>query len=527
MFQGGKISSVFMSLRDIVVIGDNDLVITGMNRPACEFFGWSEDEVRGKSIVFLLPGHPVDVQEGVVTLGAKHKSSNELPVVVQTTRDPQATMVAWTLQPVILPHVFDFSFLPTLHNALQPKLTIDDIECKSRRVFLRVDFNVPIDKKTGNVLDDTRIQASLPTMRKILRDGGRLIIGSHLGRPKKPDPSKSLKPIALKLEELLGRTVQFAPNALGASAQVAKMKNGEVLLLENLRFYKGEDAKEIRERHQMAEILASYADVFVCDAFGTAHRDTASMTGIPRIMGAGIAGYLIDREVRFISRVMRNPKQPVIAIVGGAKVSDKIALLGNLFGLAQTVIIGGAMAFTFLEAEGRSVGKSRVERVARQKGKEIDLLAVSKDLLQRARHNNVRVILPVDHSCATALANEEPFFTQNADIPDGYMGLDLGPKTIELCVKAIQESRTCVWNGPVGVFELANFAKGSTSLAEAIANNKDMLSIVGGGETAAATMAFKSKITHTSTGGGATLELLEGKPLPGLVALTSKVASRL
>lgn len=527
MFQGAKIATVFMSLRDIVVLGDNDLVITAINKPASMFFGWTEDEVRGKSITFLLPNHPVDVQEGVITLAAKHKNSHELPIVVQTTRDPQATMVAWTLQPVVLPSVFDFSFHPTITNALQPKLNVEDLNFKNRTVFLRADFNVPIDKSTGRVLDDTRIQATLPTIRKVLQDGGRVVIGSHLGRPKKPDPSKSLKPIVTKLEELVGRPVQFAPNALGAAAQVSKLRNGDVLLLENLRFYKGEDSKDLRERHAMAEVLASYADVFVCDAFGTAHRDTASMTGIPRIMGAGVAGYLMDREVRFLSRLMRNPPQPLLAIVGGAKVSDKIALLGNLFNLAQTVIIGGAMAFTFLEAEGRTIGSSKVERVAKAKGKEIDLHAVAKDLLAKARANNVNIILPMDHSCATAFKNEEPFFTTTADIPDGYMGLDFGPKTIEVCVNAINAARTCLWNGPVGVFELPNFAKGSTALAEAIAKNKELMSIVGGGETAAATQAFKAKITHTSTGGGATLELLEGKALPGLVALTSKVSSKL
>lgn len=527
MFHGAKIPLVFKSVKDMVILGDNDLVVTHINKPASLFFGWTEDEVRGKSITFLLPSHPVDVQDGVVTLAAKHKNSHELPVVVQTTRDPQATMIAWTLLPVVLPSLFDFSYVPTLQNALQHKLSVDDLHFKNRRVLIRVDYNVPIDKVSGKVLDETRIVATLPTINKILLDGGRVIICSHLGRPKKPDPSKSLKPIVPKLEELLGRPVQFAPNALGALPQVNKMKNGDVMLLENLRFYKGEDSKDVRERHQMAEVLSSYADIFVCDAFGTAHRDTASMTGVPRIMGAGVAGYLMDREVRFLSRVMKNPPQPLLAIVGGSKVSDKIALLGNLFNIAQTVIIGGAMAFTFLEAEGRTVGSSKVERVAKGKGKEIDLHAVAKELMVKARANNVRIILPIDHSCATAFKNEEPLFTNTADVPDGYMALDFGPKTIALCAKAIAEARTCVWNGPVGVFEIPNFSKGSTALAQAIANNKELMSIVGGGETAAATQQFKSSITHTSTGGGATLELLEGKALPGLVALTSKIAAKL
>lgn len=521
-----KITSVFSALRDIVIVGDNDMVVLSMNKPACLYFGWTVGEVRGKSISFLLPNHPQDVPEHGIALWAKHKNSAEMPVIAQCMRDPQATLVAWTLLPVMLPPVFDFSISNTFQNALQPKLSIDDVDVKNKRIFIRVDYNVPIDK-SGTVIDDTRIRATLPTLTKILADGGRVIIGAHLGRPKKPDPAKSLKPLVPKLEELLGRAVQFAPNALAAQEQAAKLKNGEVLLLENLRFYKGEDSKDIRERTQMAEILASYADLYVSEAFGTAHRDTASMTGIPRIMGAGIVGYLMQKEVTILSRVLRNPPQPVIAIVGGSKVSDKIALLGNLFNICQTVIIAGAMSFTFLEADGHSVGSSKVERVAKQRGKEIDLHAVARELIAKAKERNVRVILPIDHACAKGFKNETPTFTETTDIPEGLMALDVGPKTIELCRRAIAESRTCVWNGPPGVFEFSNFATGSTAFAKAIAENKDMLSIVGGGETAAAAKAFKDGITHISTGGGATLELLEGKALPGLVCLTGRAHAKL
>jgi phosphoglycerate kinase len=527
MFFFTKITAVLQSLRDLVIVGDNDLVITNMNKPACLFFGWTEDEVKGKSISFLLPTHPIDVLENAHTLVARHKNSTEFPVVIQTTRDPQASIVAWTVLPVVLPPVFEFGFHPSFANSIQPKLGIDDINFKNRRVFLRVDFNVPVDKHTGKITDDNRIQATLPTIRKIVNDGGKLIIGSHLGRPKKADPLKSLKPIAARLGELVSNKVEFAPNALNAMPQVSRMRNGDILVLENLRFYPGEDAKDMRERLKMAEVLASYGDIFVCDAFGTAHRDTASMTGVPRLMGAGVAGYLIEKEIRALSRVMRNPVQPVLAVVGGAKVSDKINLLGNLFNMAQTVIIGGAMAFTFLEAEGRSVGSSKVERVAKTKGKEIDLHAVAKDLLQKARSSNVRILLPVDHCCAKSFKDEEILITKTADIPDGYMGLDIGPKTIELFKKTIQESRTCVWNGPMGVFEIPKFSQGSTAVAEAIATTKGMLSIVGGGETAACAQNFKAGITHISTGGGATLELLEGKALPGLITLTSKAAAKL
>lgn len=501
MFQITKISSVFQSLRDIVIIGDNDLVITNINKPASLFFGWTEDEVKGKSISFLLPTHPIDALETVHTLFARHKNAQEMPVILQTTRDPQASMVAWTILPVVLPPTFDFAFSASFLNCISPKLGLDDVNFKNRRVFLRVDFNVPIDKATGKITDDNRMRATLPTINKILRDGGKLIIGSHIGRPKKADPSKSMKTISLHLGQLITNRVEFAPNALNALSQVAKLKNGEVLVLENLRFYPGEDAKDIRERIKMAEILASYADIFVNDAFGTSHRDTASMTGVPRIMGAGVAGYLIDKEIAALSRVMKNPNQPVVAIVGGAKVSDKIALLGNLFNMAHTVIIGGAMAFTFLEAEGRSVGSSRVERVAKQKGKEVDLHNVARELLLKARQQNVRILLPVDHSCAKTFSNEEPLITKTSDIPEGYMGLDIGPKTIELFRAAIQQCRTCVWNGPMGVFEFPNFAAGSLAVAETIAGVKGMISIVGGGETASCAQAFKHGITHISTGG--------------------------
>lgn len=527
MYQVTKINSVLQSLRDIVIVGDNDLVVLSINKPASLFFGWTEDEVKGKSITFLLPTHPMDVPDTALTLSARHKSSNEVPVVIQVTRDPQASMVAWTILPIILPPVFEFGFNPSFANSIHQKLGVDDMNFKNRRVFLRVDFNVPVDKSSGKVLDDNRIVATLPTIRKIVNDGGKLIIGSHLGRPKKADPLKSLKPIAARLGELVPNKVEFAPNALNAMPQVSRLRNGEILVLENLRFYPGEDAKDMRERLKMAEILASYGDIFVCDAFGTAHRDTASMTGVPRLMGAGVAGYLIDKEIRALSRVLRNPMQPVLAVVGGSKVSDKINLLGNLFNMAQTVIIGGAMAFTFLEAEGRNVANSKVERVAKLKGKDIDLLAVAKDLLQKARASNVRILLPLDHTCAKSFKDEEVLITKTADIPDGYMGLDIGPKTMELFKKTIQESRTCVWNGPMGVFELPRFSMGSTSVAEAIASNKGMVSIVGGGETAACAQKFKAGITHISTGGGATLELLEGKALPGLITLTSKASAKL
>ncbi|EAN97117.1 PAS-domain containing phosphoglycerate kinase, putative [Trypanosoma cruzi] len=527
MLQHSKIDMIFKSLRDVVVVGDNDMVILDMNRSACDFFGWSVEEVRGKSITFLIPKYPLDVSDGTVTLVARLKNSVDIPVVIQSTRDPHASMVGWTILPIILPRVFDFGVHMNLRAALTPKLSVDDLDFQSRRVFVRVDFNVPFDKATQNIRDDSRIRASIPTIMKIVRDGGRVIVASHLGRPKKPDDRHSLKRILPRFEELLGKKVVFCPSLEEAPRIVNAMKNGEIMLLENLRFFPGEDATHTVERNRMALKLASFIDIYVCDAFGTVHRMTASMTGLPRILGAGVTGYLIDREIRAISMAMHNPTLPLLCIVGGAKVSDKITVLSSIMNFAQTIIIGGAMAYTFLEAQGHSCGNSRVERTAREKGRDLDLHAIARELIDRARAKKVRIILPVDHNCAKSFSNEVPFTTSGADIPDGYMALDFGPKTNAICSKAVAECRTLLWNGPVGVFEFSNFATGTVSLAEAIQRNDRLVSIVGGGETAAATKRYKSSITHTSTGGGAFLELLQGKALPGLICLTAQAEPRL
>eukprot|EP00758_Cryptobia_borreli_P006838 Tbor_TRINITY_DN5210_c2_g2::TRINITY_DN5210_c2_g2_i1::g.16216::m.16216/K00927/PGK, pgk; phosphoglycerate kinase len=523
--QSNKIPSVLYSLLDIIVMCDNDLVITGMNKPACSFFGWTNDEIRGKSINFLIPNHPLDLSSSSAIYLVRQKNSTECPAVIQYVRDPQATVVAWTITPVSLPHQCDFNFQTTFMASIERKLSLDDINCRGKRVFVRVDYNVPMDKN-GMIVDSNRIKATLPTIRKVITDGGRVIIGSHLGRPKSSNPSMSLKHLLPKLEELFGCSVQFAPNALAAHQQVNMLKDGEVLLLENLRFYKGENSKNVDERMEMAAILSSYTDLFVCDAFGTAHRNTASMTGIPRLIGAGIAGYLMEREVNFLSNVMRNPVRPVVAVVGGSKVSDKIGLLGNLCNFCQTIVIGGAMAFTFLEAQGRNMGSSKVQRTAKGKGGDIDLYSVARQLLQKAKKHNVRLLLPVDFACAKEFKNVPPLITDTPDIPEGYMGLDVGPKTIEIIKDVIAEGRTAIWNGPLGVFEFSHYAKGSHATAKAISSNINMLSIVGGGETAACAKAYKEGITHISTGGGATLELLEGKTLPGLICLTSRKVAK-
>ncbi|KAH9580016.1 Phosphoglycerate kinase [Trypanosoma melophagium] len=527
MLNQSRIDMIFKSLRDIVVVGDNDMVIMDMNPPACVFFGWDVAEVQGKSITFLIPNHPLDVQDNTVTLMARLKNSINVPVVIQSTRDPHATMVGWTILPIILPRVFDFGVHMNLRAALTPKLSVDDLNFKNCRVFVRVDFNVPFDKSTQEIRDDSRIRAAIPTITKIVRDGGRVIVASHLGRPKKPSDRYSLKRILSRFEELLGQQVGFCPTLNAASGMVDGMKNGEVLLLENLRFFPGEDGANAAARQRMAMQLAAFSDIYVCDAFGTVHRMSASMTGLPRVLGAGVTGYLIEREIKAINMVMRNPTHPLLCIVGGAKVSDKISVLSSIMRFAQTIIIGGAMAYTFLEAKGHTCGNSKVERTARDKGRELDLHVIARELMELAVARKVQIILPVDHSCAKSFKNEEPFTTTGADIPDGYIALDFGPKTNAICSKAVAEARTLIWNGPVGVFEFSNFATGTTAIAEAICKNKNLVSIVGGGETAAATKRYKHCITHTSTGGGAFLELLEGKALPGLICLTAQAAPKL
>ena len=445
--------------------------------------------------------------------------------VVNLTRDTSQHFVILTVTPIVLPPVLDFHVKHTTEAALSPKLSIDDVNMKGRRVLIRVDFNVPIDAATGKVRDDNRIRATLPTIQKCLKDGASsVVLMSHLGRPKgKVVPKASLKPVVGALEALLGRKVEFAPDALKAHEQLSKLPKGGVLLLENLRFHPGEDHKVVATRLKTAQILAQYGDIFVCDAFGTAHRESASMTGVPRLMGAGVAGYLIVEEVNFMYRILHNPSSPFVAIIGGSKVSDKISLLGKIFDIASTVIVGGAMAFTFLEARGCHLGTSKVERQATIRGREVDLLQVARELMEKARQMRVEFLLPVDHACSSAFKDDpNPLITRGPDIPDGYMGLDVGPKTQELWSKVIAGAKTIVWNGPVGVFEFNSFKKGTESIAQCVPPPSQCLSLVGGGDTAAAVKKFKHRFAHVSTGGGATLELLEGKALPGLVCLTSK-----
>lgn len=406
------------------------------------------------------------------------------------------------------------------------KQTIDDLDLKGKRVLMRVDFNVPLtdDQK---VADDKRIVAALPSIKKIINDGGKAILMSHLGRPKgKKKPEFSLAPVAAHLSELLGKPVAFAPDCVGEQVEkmVADMKDGDVLLLENLRFHPEEEGKKDgekmskEERQWFIDGLAKLADLYVDDAFGTAHRPHASMSGVPEKLGQGAAGYLLQKELEYFSKVFDNPEKPFLAILGGAKVSDKILVIENLLNKVDSLIIGGAMAYTFLKAKGVNVGNSRVEE---------DFVERAKGYLETAEKKGVTFLLPVDHVIAkefpTADKKVESEITEDEGIKDGYMGLDIGPKTIILFVKEVAKSKTIVWNGPMGVFEVPGFDKGTYSLAEAIAKS-GAVSVVGGGDSASAAKksGFGDKFSHISTGGGASLELMEGKLLPGVAALSDK-----
>ncbi|EPY38334.1 phosphoglycerate kinase [Angomonas deanei] len=415
--------------------------------------------------------------------------------------------------------------------SLEAKLSIDDAPVAGKKVLIRVDFNVPI--KNGEITNDFRIRSALPTIKKVLSSGGSCILMSHLGRPKgakisDPKPSQgvrgfeaaaTLQPIVDRLSELLGKKVEFAPDCLDAAQQVAKLKAGDVLLLENVRFYAEEGSKNEADRDKMAKILASYGDVYVSDAFGTAHRDSATMTGIPKILGAGYAGYLMEKEINYFAQVLNNPPRPLVAIVGGAKVSDKIQLLDNMLERINYLVIGGAMAYTFLKAQGHKIGTSMCEE---------DKLDLARSLLAKAKERKVEVLLPIDHVCNKEFkAVDSPLVTEGVDIPDGNMGLDIGPKSIKSYVDVISKSKSAIWNGPMGVFEMPCYSKGTFAVAKAMGDGtakSGLLSIIGGGDSAsAAELSGESgRMSHVSTGGGASLELLEGKVRPGVAILTTK-----
>lgn len=397
-----------------------------------------------------------------------------------------------------------------------PKLTIDDINFEGLRALVRVDFNVPLSE-TGEVTDDTRIRESLPTLRKILTDKGKLILMSHLGRPKgKPNPSMSLKPVATRLSELLEIPVLMAPDCIGGDIEkmVTALKPGEVLMLENLRFHSEEEAND----PTFAQQLARLGDVYVNDAFGTAHRAHASTEGVTKFLERSAAGYLMQKELEFLGKALENPERPFVAILGGAKISGKIDVIQNLLPRVDYLLVGGGMMFTFLKAQGYEIGKSLLEA---------DKIPLARELLSQGKMGRAQLVLPVDCLVASELSKEAETQSISIDaIPEDLIGVDIGPQTISRFIEIISSGRTLVWNGPMGVFEIDKFAKGTEAVAKAIAESteKGALSIVGGGDSAAAVakIGLSNKISHISTGGGASLEFLEGKVLPGVAALTNK-----
>ncbi|MCJ7457687.1 MAG: phosphoglycerate kinase [candidate division Zixibacteria bacterium] len=395
------------------------------------------------------------------------------------------------------------------------KLTIDDLKLKEKRVLVRVDFNVPLNEKK-EVADDTRIVESLPTIEKILVEGGKAILMSHLGRPKGKDPSLSLAPVAKRLEKLLGKPVKFVNDCIGPVVEkaVSELKPGNCLLLENLRFYPQEEKND----PEFAKSLAKSGDVYVNDAFGTAHRAHASTEGVTKYFKECAAGYLMQKELKYLSMALSQPKRPFVAILGGSKISGKIDVIKNLLDKVDTLLIGGGMAFTFYKALGKEIGSSLVET---------DKIELAKEILQEADKKKVDLELPLDF--VIALEAKEDAATKVVDkdnIPAGWKGLDIGPKTEELFKQKIKKANTVVWNGPMGVFEVNKFARGTMEVAKELAEvtRKNAVTIVGGGDSIAALAKanLEKKMTHVSTGGGASLEFLEGKILPGIAALTDK-----
>ena len=394
------------------------------------------------------------------------------------------------------------------------KKTVKDIELNGKKVLVRVDFNVPM--KDGAITNDNRIVAALPTIKYILENGGRAILFSHLGKIKTEEDkaSKSLRPAAERLSELLGKDVKFVPHTRGVELEAAinELQNGEVLMFENTRFEDIDGKKESKNDPELGKYWASLGDVFVNDAFGTAHRAHASNVGISANIEA-VAGFLLEKEIEFIGGAVDNPERPMVAILGGAKVSDKIGVIENLLDTADKVLVGGGMMFTFLKAQGKNIGKSLCED---------DKLELAKSLLEKA---NGKLILPVDAVAVKEFSNDVPNRIVSVDgLADDEMGLDVGPKTVELFSNELKGAKTVIWNGPMGVFEMSNYAKGTIGVCEAIANLDGAITIIGGGDSAAAAMdlGYAEKFSHISTGGGASLEYLEGKVLPGVAAINDK-----
>ena len=393
------------------------------------------------------------------------------------------------------------------------KKTVKDIDVKGKKVLLRCDFNVPQDKATGAITSDKRIVAALPTIQYLLEQGAAVIACSHLGKPKGEWKEKlSLAPVARRLSELLGKDVIFARDVIGedAKAKAAALQPGQIMLLENLRFH----IEEEKNKPEFAKELASMAEVYVSDAFGTVHRAHASTEGVSKYLPA-VSGFLVAKELEVMGKALDDPKRPFVAVLGGAKVSDKINVINNLLEKADTIIIGGGMSYTFTKAQGGEIGKSLLEA---------DKLDYALEMIQKAKDKGVNLLLPVDAVCAREFAaDSEPVTVEAGKIPEDMMGMDIGPKTIELFCDAVKSAGTIVWNGPMGVFEFPNFAVGTKAMAKALAES-GAVTIIGGGDSAAAAeqLGFADKITHISTGGGASLEFLEGKELPGVACLLDK-----
>ncbi|MBM6897724.1 phosphoglycerate kinase [Pseudoflavonifractor capillosus] len=393
------------------------------------------------------------------------------------------------------------------------KKTVKDLDVKGKKVLCRCDFNVPQDKATGAITDDKRIVAALPTLKYLLEQGAAVIACSHLGKPKgERKESLTLAPVAKRLSELLGCEVIFANDTIGedAKAKAAALQPGQIMLLENLRF----DIREEKNDPEFAKALADMAEVYVSDAFGTVHRAHASTAGVAAYLPA-VSGFLIEKELEIMGGALANPKRPLVAILGGAKVSSKIGVINNLLDIADTIIIGGGMAYTFIKAMGGTVGTSLLEE---------DRLDYCNEMMAKAKEKGVKFLLPVDTLCAAEFsADAEPQLVETMAIPDDRMGMDIGPKTIELFADAVKDAGTVIWNGPMGVFEFPAYAEGTRALAKALAET-NAITIVGGGDSAAAVaqLGFADKMTHISTGGGASLEFLEGKELPGVACLLDK-----
>jgi phosphoglycerate kinase len=389
--------------------------------------------------------------------------------------------------------------------------TLDELPVEGKRVFVRVDYNVPLDKATKQITDDARIRATLPTLRNLIERGARIVLGSHLGRPDgKTKPELSLEPIAAKLAELAGVDVALADEPVGDGARkvVSDLRDGQIAMLENLRWSPGEEAND----ETFARTLASYCDVYVNDAFGTAHRAHASTAGMVKFVSEKGAGYVMAREIDFLSRLLGEVDRPYVAVLGGAKVSDKIDVLDALLERVDAIVIGGAMANTFLEAQGKSVGTSRVEN---------DKLPNARNFLRKAVEHKVKVYLPTDVACGTGLDDDKVTVVLVDHISDHQMALDIGPGSVELFRRILTEARTVFWNGPMGVFEKPQWANGTMAVAKALADNRLALTVVGGGDSAAAIAqaGLADKVSHVSTGGGASLEFVQGLELPGIAAL--------